>query len=307
MFKKTIFIVPLIVAVVLCTTGHVSAAAVPASKVLSKKVSHHTIVNFTPMIVAGKVASIDATTMTITAGSAENPKTYTVTMDGATITKNGDTADTSAIAVGDFVIARSATAITGTDVVATTVIDGVTHLSPEANMSHRMLPVIGIVASVDGDTFTVTPRTGKHPAPVTITTDAKTIFKMPGVTDTTISNVTVGENVLVIRSGITTRVLIIAPHVAKKVIKLPELPTVPVLSTVPSDPLPTVAPTTDAADTTLPVDSSASDAISAVATPVVDTTTTPADPAVAPAQTLNATPDASTNTDTDTDTNAPQQ
>ncbi len=101
--------------------------------------------------VFGTVTAISGTGLTVTSqgfGQNQTQTVYTVDASNATVTKNGSTSSVGSIAVGDHVIVQGT--INGTNVTATTIRDGMMGRSMNTN------GVFGTVASISGDTITVT-------------------------------------------------------------------------------------------------------------------------------------------------------
>ena len=160
--------------------------------------------------VVGTVASVNGTTLTVTskgwpmmrgnnAAPTPAPVIYTVDASNATVTKNGTTSSVSNIAVGDTVMIQGT--VSGTSVTATVIRDGMPAKGQNENGKKPMpafqgngQPVVaGKVASVSGTTITIT-----NSSNVTYTIDASSAkFVKGGTTNPTISNVSVGDSVVV--------------------------------------------------------------------------------------------------------------
>ena len=147
------------------------------------------------MGISGTVSAISGTTLTVTGkaravtpGATETVVTYTVDASSSTVTKNGVSSPVSAIASGDTVMVQGT--ISGTNIVAKTIRDGVAQPVIQGNGQ----PVIaGSVTSINGNSIVVT---NKSNVTYTIdTTNAKVVVQ--GVTSPTISNVAVGDNVII--------------------------------------------------------------------------------------------------------------
>ena len=138
--------------------------------------------------VVGTVSAVSGKTLTVTSKSMMKPKNststtpapviYTVDASSASVNKNNATSSVSAIAVGDTVMIQGT--ITGTNVVAKTIRDG---LAKPAIQGNGQPIVAGKVTAVSGNTITITNNSN-----VTYTIDA---------TNAKISNVAVGDNVIV--------------------------------------------------------------------------------------------------------------
>ncbi len=163
-------------------------------------------------VIIGTVASISDTTLTITAKdwhrrSTTNttPTTYTVNATNASVTKNGVSSPFAAIAVGDSVIVRGT--VSGTNVTATSIFDGVKKIRPGAMPGRKLgmgfasstiigngQPVIGgNVTAIEGTTLTVTNKSG---VTYMVNITSATVSKK-GVADATVSDIAVDDNVLI--------------------------------------------------------------------------------------------------------------
>ena len=141
---------------------------------------------------------------------------YTVDAANATVRKNNATSTVASIAVGDTVVVRGT--VSGTSVTATSIIDGVmpmrggngSHGGPGMGMGSMgsstrstSMPVspitgngqpaiAGSVSAISGNTLTVTNKSN-----VTYTVDVTNAKIVQGQTTVTVSNVAVGDNVIV--------------------------------------------------------------------------------------------------------------
>lgn len=171
--------------------------------------------------IAGTVSAVDvggvATTFTVNGrsfgrGIASSTTAYTVDASNATVTKNNASSSVSAIAAGDQVFVRGT--VSGTNVAATMVRDGVmpgggsgrgrgmggfnfASSSPRRSNSSPIQgngqPVVaGKVATISGTTLTVTNQSN-----LTYTVDASNAQVMQGKTTSTLSAVAVGDTVVV--------------------------------------------------------------------------------------------------------------
>ncbi len=144
------------------------------------------------MGIRGTVASISGTTLTVTSSqgfsSTTATTTYTVDASNATVTKSGQASSVSAIAVGDTVMIQGT--VSGASVTATTIKDGVAQQAIQGNGE----PVVaGSVTAISGNSITITNKSN-----VTYTIDATNAkFVVAGVASPTISNVAVGDNLVV--------------------------------------------------------------------------------------------------------------
>jgi hypothetical protein len=182
----------------------VPAFAATTSSTSSSTPTHHTVKGthkFNGII--GTVSSIDGTTLTVTStkGTA-----YSVDASAATFVKGfGKSATTIAlsnIAVSDHVAVMGA--VTGDSVAATKIDDGVMAHTKKSGTSttstgtHQRLAnaAFGTVASVNGNTITLTRKTKTGTSTVTAVTTGTTTYKKNGVADTA-SDITVGQRVVV--------------------------------------------------------------------------------------------------------------
>ena len=165
-------------------------------------------------VVVGTVSTMNGTTLTVSAKSFQRPATpgtaptalattYTVDASAATVTKAGAASTVSAIAVGDTVMIQGT--VTGTNVVATKINDGVMGRGAFGQKPSGTKPVTpaitgngqpvvgGKVTAVSGSTVTIT-----NASNVTYTIDATnaTVTK-GGVPAATLSNVVVGDTLVV--------------------------------------------------------------------------------------------------------------
>ncbi len=163
--------------------------------------------------VTGTVASVSGSTLNVPARgwarASPTPATptYTVNAANATVTKNGAASTVSAITVGDQVMVRGT--VSGTNVTATVINDGKALGRPDMSEKRSDMmevashtpeiagngqPVIGgSVVSVSGNTLTIT-----NASNVTYTVDATSAkIVKAGVTGATLSNITVGDKVVV--------------------------------------------------------------------------------------------------------------
>lgn len=161
--------------------------------------------------VFGTVSAIDTSsdTLTITSkgfGANATATTYTVDATGATVTKNGSASTLGDVAVGDTVMVQGT--VSGTNVTATSIRDGVmggrggsgmkfgSHGSstPMSNIQGNGQPVVGgNVTAINGSTLTVVTAKGS----VTYSVDASNATIDKGNATSSISNIAVGDNVVV--------------------------------------------------------------------------------------------------------------
>jgi len=153
-----------------------------------------------PMIV-GTVSAVNGNSITVTGRNATPTiVTYTVDATNATVTKNNTASTVSAIAVGDTIAVQGT--VSGTNVTAKTIRDGVmggprgvarTPQDQPQIQGNGQPVVAGKVTTVSGNSITITNNSN-----VTYTIDATNAkFVVGGVTNPTISNVTVGDNLVV--------------------------------------------------------------------------------------------------------------
>jgi hypothetical protein len=155
--------------------------------------------------VSGNIITVTSTrrAMPATAGGtpvAPTTTTYTVDATNAKITKNNVAGTISSIAVGDTIMAEGT--LTGTNLVATTIRDGVMiKKTPGVNgdngqpspITGNGQPVVaGAVTAVSGSTLTITNKSN-----VTYTVDATNAKIVQGQNTITISGVAVGDSVIV--------------------------------------------------------------------------------------------------------------
>ncbi|HTY39965.1 MAG TPA: DUF5666 domain-containing protein [Candidatus Paceibacterota bacterium] len=154
--------------------------------------------------VFGSVTAINGTTLTINspAGpSGGTATTYTVDASNATVEKGGSASTLSAIAVGDNVMVQGT--VSGTNVTATTIRDGVGAMGRGMGGPGRGQGIFGTVASVNGNTLTVNGQSGwqgSTSTPSTQTTytiDATNAKVMKNGTSSTVADIAVGDTVMV--------------------------------------------------------------------------------------------------------------
>ena len=162
----------------------------------------------------GTVTAINGNIITIASrqgfGSTTSTTTITVDATNATVVKNNATSTLSAVTVGDMIAVQGT--LSGTNIVATSIHDGVRpgfqgrggemrDKNENDKMGSSTMPAIGngqpvvagTVASVSGSSLTITTKSN-----VTYTVDASSAKILAGGQQTaTISNVAVGDEVLV--------------------------------------------------------------------------------------------------------------
>jgi len=138
---------------------------------------------------------------TSTTAPAPTPTTYTVDASNATVTKNNAASSVSAIAVGDTLMVQGT--VSGTSVTATKINDGMPMMrggqgGPNGGAQGSPIqgngePVIGgAITAVSGTTLTVNAKAG-----VTYSVDASSAVIKKGNATSTVSAITVGDNVVV--------------------------------------------------------------------------------------------------------------
>jgi hypothetical protein len=166
--------------------------------------------------VFGTVTAVNGNIITVTsthrtggrpaAGSTTTPTTTTTTdtvdATSATITKNNVAGSISSIAVGDTIMAQGT--LTGTNLVATTIRDGVMTRTPGANgqpagtgttspFTGNGQPVTaGIISSISGNSVVVTNKSN-----VTYTVDVTNAKIIEGQNTVTVSSLAVGDSLVI--------------------------------------------------------------------------------------------------------------
>jgi hypothetical protein len=155
------------------------------------------------MGVIGTVDTVSGNTITVTTKARPNKDNttiststmYTIDATSATVTKNGTASTVSNIATGDMIMVQGT--ITGTNIVAKTIHDG---LPPKGTrpMANSIIqgngqPIVaGAVTTINGNTLTITNKSN-----VTYTVDATNAKIATGNQASTVSNIAVGDNVIV--------------------------------------------------------------------------------------------------------------
>lgn len=160
--------------------------------------------------VFGTVASVSGNTLTVTStgrmgfrASTTPTTTYTVDATNAVVMKNNATSSVSSIVVGDMVSVQGT--VTGTNVVATKINDGLvrgkgTPGQPNPNGGQNLSGIVGngepvvagTISTITGSTITITNKSN-----VAYTVDATNAKISKGNASSSISNLTVGDSVLV--------------------------------------------------------------------------------------------------------------
>jgi len=154
--------------------------------------------------VFGTVSAVNGTTLTVT-GKGFAPSsattTYAVDASNASVTKNGATTTLASVAAGDRVMVQGT--VTGTNVVATIIRDGIVMRKPGSPagwqgstttpMQGNGQPVVaGTVSSVSGSSITITTSSN-----VTYTIDATNAKVTKGNASSAVSSVAAGDYVIV--------------------------------------------------------------------------------------------------------------
>ena len=161
--------------------------------------------------VFGTVSAVNGSTITVNGrqgfGSTAATVSYTVDASNAVVMKNNATSSVSSIAVGDSIFAQGT--VTGTNVAATSIRDGVMGMNgmrglgkngqgmPRMGTSTPVLgngqPIVaGTISALNGNTITVTTSSN-----VTYTVDASNAKILQGQVAASVSNLAVGNSVLV--------------------------------------------------------------------------------------------------------------
>ena len=159
----------------------------------------------------GTVASVNGATLTVTQKARPEGEstdgavtaTYTIDATNATVMKNGASSSLSNIAVGDTVMVEGT--ISGTSVTATVIRDGMMQRNERLNGTGKNgqppasiiqgngQPIVGgSVTAVSGSTLTITNKSN-----VAYTVDATNAVIEKNNATSTLSSVTVGDNVIV--------------------------------------------------------------------------------------------------------------
>ena len=148
----------------------------------------------------GTVSAINGTTLTVTSknfGPNATSATYAVDASSAVVSKNGDTSSLSNVNVGDTIMVVGK--INGTDITATSIRDGIMMGRDNGRMMGRGHGVLGTVATVSGNTITVTSKVWrKNGAATTYTVDATNATVTKNDTSSSVSNILVGDTVSVL-------------------------------------------------------------------------------------------------------------
>jgi len=145
--------------------------------------------------VFGTVSVINGNTLTVTSkGFGQNTTTVTYTVDAtnAKVTKNGIASSISGIVVGDNVSVQGT--VSGTSVTATVIRDG---NMGRSNMMGQRSGIYGTIASISGNTLTVTSKMGASGTGTTYTVDATNATVTKAGVISSVSSIAVGDMVMV--------------------------------------------------------------------------------------------------------------
>ena len=149
--------------------------------------------------VFGTVSSVNGNTLTVTSkgfGQNTTSTSYTVDATTATVTKNGSASSLSNVSVGDNVSVQGT--VSGTNVTATTIRDGMTGRGGMGRGMGQTPGVFGTVASVSGNTLTVTSKMGPSGSTgMTYTIDATNATVTKAGASSSVSSITVGDTIMV--------------------------------------------------------------------------------------------------------------
>lgn len=148
--------------------------------------------------VVGTVSAVNGSTITITTKGDEDkaPMTFTVNAANATVLKKNVKVNVSNIAVGDMLVIKGT--ITGNSIVATSIRDNMPMKGAKGDEMNPLIPgngqpiVAGKVTAISGSTITIT-----NSSNVTYTVDATNAKIQKGNALSTISNVVIGDMVVV--------------------------------------------------------------------------------------------------------------
>lgn len=178
--------------------GVVNGTSITATKINDGLIPKEKLEQGKPRIV-GTVTAISGTTLTVKDSRPNSTATYTVNTTNSTIVKNGQNSTLASIIVGEKVSIQGA--VNGTTITATkiNVAGSEKDLENQPNLNNPMIvgngqPIIaGTVSTISGNTITIT---NKGNITYTIdTTNAK--IQTNGTTPSTVSNISVNDNVIV--------------------------------------------------------------------------------------------------------------
>jgi hypothetical protein len=157
---------------------------------------------FQKPVVSGTVSAISGNILTVSSkqeSDKENTtKTFTVDATNATITRNGVAGTVASIVVGDRVSAQGT--LTETNIVATVI--KVSNMKKSEVNSDKMTPnIVGKVSAISGNIVTVISKQGfmkaTPKATTTLTVDATNAKILRGKTEIKVSDIAVGDNVVI--------------------------------------------------------------------------------------------------------------
>ena len=145
--------------------------------------------------VIGTVSAISGNTITVNGrqgfGASATTVTYTVDVTNAKVIKNNATSTVAGIVAGDTVAVQGT--VSGTNITATNIRDGVMSQGPRAGMGIR-----GTVSAISGTSITMTgvaaPNRGTA---ITYTVDASSATVMKSGAASSVSNIAVGDTIIV--------------------------------------------------------------------------------------------------------------
>ncbi len=148
----------------------------------------------------GTVSSVNGTTLTVAGKlgprNGSSTSVYTVNAANATVIKNGATSTIASIAINDTIMVRGT--VSGSNVVATEIRDGFPGSGPRGPQANPIIkgngePVLGgTVSAINGSSLTITNKSN-----VTYSVDATNASIVKMGTSTTISNVAVGDTLVI--------------------------------------------------------------------------------------------------------------
>ncbi len=140
--------------------------------------------------VMGTVTAVSGTTITMTSkeGNSSTETTYTVDASKAIVTKNGETSSVSVILANDKIMVEGT--VSGTTITAEKIHLG---LGDQLDIEGSGEPIVaGKITAISGNTITISNKAS------TYAIDASSAkFVVKGVTSATISNISVGDSVVV--------------------------------------------------------------------------------------------------------------
>lgn len=151
----------------------------------------------------GTVSAISGNSITVNSkgfGQTPTATTYTVDATNATVTKNNAASTVSSIAVGDTISVQGT--VSGTNVTATTIRDGVTMGGMGRGFGGRGSGIVGTVASINGTSLTVTSKarpnaSGTTATATTYTVDASSATVNKNGAASSVASIAVGDTVMI--------------------------------------------------------------------------------------------------------------